>query len=318
MFLNDFSLFGLPKQKHKTKWKNNREFENWYRKLVNMSMSVYRWNDLPETCDKWIIEYALLMYGKVCIAKDNTYGIVSLPCQETNRYNLYGYSDSIIAYGFNGFNQEYKCYMPGTDNTDAQAIMMYDNPSRYPYNFYLLSTAERLSDNIRAIDVALNKLKNPYWISCNQTQLDSVKKTLSDISDNDNAVITSKSLSPNDFQILPTASNPNILDGMWDNFNNTYDLFKEIIGINNNHQKDKKERLITDEVNSNNFITDMFLDIRLQQRKDFCDIVNSLFGTNISVELSESFQRFQEMMMEVDTYEKSNSDEGKQQDQNNR
>lgn len=306
---NNFLWGALPKPKLKAKYKNAEEFQCWYRKLCNMAMSIYKWENLPDSCDHWIIEYALLMYGKVCIAKDEKYGIISLPCQETQMYNIYGYSDSVIAYGFNGFNKTYKCYMQGADNKDVKAVMMYDNPSRFPYIAYIINTAERLSDTIRAIDVAVHKLKNPYWITCSQKQIESVKKTLSQVADNENAVITAKTLTPDEFQILPTSSNPNILNGLWDNYNNTYDIIKEILGINNNQQSDKKERLITDEVNSNNFITEMFLNLRLKQREEFCERVNKTFDLDIRVGLNESFEEFKEMLNSLNDIEEGDNDE---------
>ena len=132
---------------------------------------------------------------------------------------------------------------------------------------------------------------------------------MSDIDNNENAIITASNLSPDDFKILPTSTNPNILNGLWDNYNNYYDVVKELLGINNNEQSDKKERLITDEVNSNNYVTDLFLQFRLKQRQDFCENVNKIFGTNISVELSSTFQAFEETLTSEDNEDNEGVDD---------
>lgn len=295
MFFENFNI-PLPKEKIKAKYKNLTEFQCWYRKLTNMALSIFEWEGLPDTCDAWCLEYSLLMYGKACIAKKDIIGLVSLPCQESNMFNIYGYTNKAIAYGFNGDTFEFDCYMPGSDNSGVQGVMLYDNPARFPYSRYIIDGAYRLSDNIRSIDVAVKKLKNPYWIVCNQNQMATVKKSLGDIDNNENAIITSTSLTPDDFRVLPTSTNPQILQGLWDNYNNSYDIIKEVLGINNNEQSDKKERLLTDEVNANNFITDMFLQLRLKQREEFCERVNETFGTKISVGLSETFERFEQSM----------------------
>lgn len=306
MFMENFGI-PIEMPKAKAKYKNMLEFQGMYRKLVNMALNIFKWNNLPETCNEWVLEYSLLMYGKACIMKDDIRGLLSLPCQESNMFSIYGYTSDIIAYGFNGYTKQVPCYMPNSGNEDtAQAVMLYDNPSRYPYSRYIIEYAQRLADCVRSIDVAVKKLKNPYWIVCTNTQVPTVKKSLSDIDNNENAIITASNLSPDDFKILPTSTNPNILNGLWDNYNNYYDVVKELLGINNNEQSDKKERLITDEVNSNNYVTDLFLQFRLKQRQDFCENVNKIFGTNISVELSSTFQAFEETL----TSEDDEDDEG--------
>ena len=56
--------FGIPIEmpKAKAKYKNMLEFQGMYRKLVNMALNIFKWNNLPETCNEWVLEYSLLMY----------------------------------------------------------------------------------------------------------------------------------------------------------------------------------------------------------------------------------------------------------------
>ena len=63
-----------------------------------------------------------------------------------------------------------------------------------------------------------------------------------------------------------------------------YELEREILtffGLNNNFEK--KERLLVDEVNSNNEFITSNVDIMLKCREDFCKEVNKMFDLNISV-----------------------------------
>ena len=48
---------------------------------------------------------------------------------------------------------------------------------------------------------------------------------------------------------------------------------------------EKSERLLVDEINSNNEFTEQGLKHRLDSRKLFCEQVNEAFGLNISVKL---------------------------------
>ena len=55
------------------------------------------------------------------------------------------------------------------------------------------------------------------------------------------------------------------------------------LGINNANT-DKKERLISNEVDANDQLVEACGDIMLKARKEACERINKLFGTNISVE----------------------------------
>ena len=55
----------------------------------------------------------------------------------------------------------------------------------------------------------------------------------------------------------------------------------------NNANTDKRERLITDEVNANNQLVQLCGDTGLLCRKQACEKFNKLYGTNIDVELRQ-------------------------------
>jgi hypothetical protein len=57
---------------------------------------------------------------------------------------------------------------------------------------------------------------------------------------------------------------------------------------------DKKERMVTSEVQSDNQVLLVNIMDMLDCRKKFCELTNELFGTNLSVDLSEEFQYLKE------------------------
>ena len=61
------------------------------------------------------------------------------------------------------------------------------------------------------------------------------------------------------------------------------------LGINNANT-DKKERLITDEVNSNNELINYYLNCFYKTRKDACDRINKKYGLNISIKLNKDIE----------------------------
>lgn len=279
-------FFGGKKSNKKlTAMQNNLEWSNTFINLVNISLGLFKWNNLPETCNERFLEETLLFDGKCGFANDPNFGFINLRCNETNSLNIYGQNTQCNLYGCNGYNRNFPLYVEGGDNSNAQAVICRDNPSSYPYYLYIMQGAERLSSCMRAIDVATMQLKRPYFITCEESQRLSVERILADIDNNVPSVITSKGFNPNDIQVLQTGSNPQVLETLWESYYKHDNYVRNILGIQNNPSVDKAERLIVDEVNSNNEIIDMNIDLRLEERKKFCEQVNETFGLNISVEL---------------------------------
>lgn len=291
MWINSFFPFYIPVNSKKlNRYENDIEFQNTFFKLFNLTVSAFKWDNLPPTCNSRYLETSLILDGIACIVNDSEYGLLSLKASRiAEKYNMYGETDKIQGIGWNGFNKQYTCYMEGSDNISANAVICRDNPVTYPYINILLAQANRLTNTMRSIDVAVKKLKVPYFITCEESQKASVEKILNDVDENKERIITSKATNENMFNVFPTRTDPNILAQLWNHYNNIDSQTKTILGIDNAVNQDKKERLITDEVNANNVSTELNIAFRLREREKFCEIVNKMFGTNISVSINPAY-----------------------------
>ena len=74
-----------------------------------------------------------------------------------------------------------------------------------------------------------------------------------------------------------------LLDKLYDVKNEIYNEFKQTIGINAS-AVEKRERVLVDEITSNDQITETCLEIMLKQRKIACEEIEKVFGLNISVD----------------------------------
>ena len=79
----------------------------------------------------------------------------------------------------------------------------------------------------------------------------------------------------------------NQAEAMWYDFDRTWNLILTFCGVNNNNNAQKKERMITDEVNANNQLIESFASVGLKYRQKCWDEFNKLFGTNVKVRLNE-------------------------------
>lgn len=286
-----FPMFPGSKSKSLNKYQNQIEWQNTFIKWVNVCLNLFEWNGLPDTISERYIEEALLIDGKVALVKDNDLGYLMLRVNPNYIFNIYGQFSKVSVYGCNGYNKTFNCYMEGSDNTESKAVLCRDNNLMYPLIQYLIQWTDRLSQAMRGIDVASLQLKHPYFIVCDETQRTSVEAILKDISANKPAIITSKTIDPNSFQVMPTGANPAILQQMWDNYYKLENSLRSFIGIKNNAMPNKSERLLVDEVNSDDENRLMNLFVRLYQRQLFCEQANKLFGLNISCKL-----RFEEVL----------------------
>ena len=284
-------------KKKLAKVQNDIEFLNLFENYFTLAQDLFEWDGLPDTCDERFLERSLLLYGRAMIA-DLGGNLVTLGSANGAGINLYGYSIKAYGWGMNGFNQEFNVYVPGADDArplgkasdgtmskSPEAVICYDNVDMFPYVSFIFNAAKRLADLIRSCDVTVQNLKTPFIVTCDENQLNSVKEAFAQREDNVAAIITSKSISLDNFKVWQTYASADTLRSFWEQFRNIEAQLLEILGINSNANTDKRERLLVDEVNANNQNIESNLQKRLRQREIFCERVNKVFGTDISVKI---------------------------------
>lgn len=303
-----------PNFKKINKYRNDRSFMNIYSRLVNLSLNSFEWINLPESVNEKYLEGAYLFNGGVALGMDKELGYVGLPFSNTDKLNIYGESPNILLYGNNGYNKKYVSYIRGADNTLANAVKGYDNPMGYPYIMYIIEASENISNVLRSGQVAVNKLKNPYILIGNKEDIPNIREVMKKLANNEDAIITADTVNKEPDTILnvkDTSINTAIIDALWQQYQRYSNDIQEILGINSNDNIDKKERLLVDEVNSNNESTAISLDLRLKSRKEFCRDVNDLFGLNIDVRPRQTTSMPDDMHLdEDDNYKEDIEDRG--------
>ena len=84
-----------------------------------------------------------------------------------------------------------------------------------------------------------------------------------------------------------------------------------VLGIDNANT-DKKERLITNEVESNEELIKYYLNCYYKTRKKACDDINKKFGLNISIELNKDVINLLNITEnDIINYEDRGGDDGK-------
>lgn len=266
-------------------YENDIEFQNMFYNLINILMYSFSIEGLPDSCNERFFKLNLIFNGYAALIKDPDLGYLSLgvrPTVNSSQLNIYGEFPDVMAFGWNGFNKQYTNYMYGTDNTDAEAVICRDNDMMYPMINIIWMYAKRLTDTMRTLDITARKLKTPYFITCDEAQKSSIKKILEDVDFNQDSIIANRSTMPNEFNVLQTGVQPESVRVLWEHYSNLESEIRTFLGINSAANLDKKERLVVDEAEANDILTDINIQYRLKSYQQFCDTVNNLWGLNIS------------------------------------
>lgn len=258
---------------NKTRAMRTIEKSQNYKKYMNYALDVFRWENLPEGINSRHIERWLYEYGECFFYKHKAMGFVCLPCYDTNQMNIYGEYDQGMVVSRNGLINELVNYK-------KDGVRIWNNDLRVPTQGYIMDYSCRMSEVELAIKNNIEQQKFPYMIATNKKNELTMRNLYNKIQLGEPAVFHSDTLSMDSIQVLPTEA-PYVADKL-----NQYrfELEREILtylGINNNFEK--KERVVVDEVNSNNEFISRNIEIQYKHRQEACEKINAMYGLNIKV-----------------------------------
>ena len=158
---------------------------------------------------------------------------------------------------------------------------MFDNVEREPVLINLALIANRLADMVIAIQANVKKQKTPYLITADQDTLLSINNILRDINANLPEVIAKKGFSKEDISVW-NLSAPLIVKDIREEFNACFNEGLTYIGIPN-VQMQKRERMISDEVNRSLGGVEANSYRRYQARLNAVKKINKMFDLDITV-----------------------------------
>jgi hypothetical protein len=156
----------------------------------------------------------------------------------------------------------------------------------------------------RTLDTNVKAQKTPFIITGTDKELLTLKNIYNKIDNNEPAIYLDKSFDLKSIEVLNIKA-PLATSELQDYKQTLMNEFLTKIGVNNANT-DKKERLIMDEVNSNNEVITSYVDLMLTERLNGCKLINEMFGLNISVKLKNEQE---EPEAEPDTQEEGDINE---------
>lgn len=250
------------------------------RYLLQKAISVFKWN-LPENWSRDYFLYVLYCWGFIAIVNTDKFGVIPQGCG-LKGYNVFYQPRSAIIQN---------PLLSGTLEPviGKQCTLLKLQPDYGGIMDLVSFYAQEMALASEAIDVNLLNSKLSYvFTASNKNAAESLKKLYDRIASGEPAVVIDKNLYNDDGSVSWEAFQQNvgqnyIASDLLSDMRKIEAEFDTKIGIPNANT-DKKERLITDEVNSNNVETRNLPELWLESLQHGCKEANAMFGINISVD----------------------------------
>ena len=215
-----------------------------------------------------------------------------------NTINLYDYPIQVTLINTRGVP-----FIPATLQTvDKDVVIGWVQANRKPVKEIVNYYAERLDLIEQVIKTNLNSHRVPWLLITTPEDEKAVEELFEKIMGGESALYV-----PSDFaeklKIL-TSGNQFIIDKLYDYKKAIEDELRESLGCDNLGVKNKKEHLITDEIVSNDEITEESGDIFFDEMQAFCERFSETFGFKIHIEKRNKDEE-DDAINEGDEYEDS-------------
>ena len=275
----------MSKRKNKyfwdSAWKNNMTFMQYYNRLVELSIAMFEWKNLPDTVDPRYLELKLFTEGQAVFFKDEVLDVyLALGNGGASDLSIYGIPNKRRAIGANG------SYSKDLDYKDS--VLIYNNLIHTNSVLDVEMFAKRLYEFDRAIDVNVRAQKTPILIRTKDSQRLTLENVYMQYDGNKPVIFATENFDPDAVSVLKTDA-PFVSDKLYQLKTQYWNEALTYLGISNINIT-KKERLITDEVTRNQGGTVASRYSRLESRRMACRQINEMFGLNVSVDYREDLQ----------------------------
>lgn len=273
-------------------WRNNGTYRFYLDRLTELSISMFDWQNVPDSIDTRFLETTLFLNGSAVFFKDEDLRdeqiegeedgtLLALPVAMNGNFDLYNIPTRRTAYATNGYNRNL---------TNKNSVIVYNNMIRTNSVQTCTVYARRLWNLDRAIDVNANAQKTPVLIRCNDSERLTLLNAYQKWEGNEPVIYGTKDFDPNSISVLRTDA-PYVARDLYELKTQIWNEALTYLGISNmNFQK--RERLVTDEVIRNQGGTIASRYSRLEARRQACNKINKMFGTNIEVYFRDDTKEF--------------------------
>ena len=250
------------------------------RYLIQKAISVFKWK-IPENWAENYFLYSLYTWGYVAVVNTDKFGVIVQACALKGYDIYYQPTHAIIT------NPLLTGILEPRIGTQCALLRLQPDYGGImdKVNFYadmMALCAETIGTNI------LNSKLSYIFAASSKNDAESFKKMFDKVASGEPAAFIGKDLfnedgSPNWMQFNQDLKNTYVADEIMIDLRKWEQEFCRDLGINNANTE-KKERMIVDEVASNNEETLLWSDLTLEQLKKDCKKARDMFGIELDVD----------------------------------
>lgn len=270
---------------------NRNTFNDYFNRLFELAINMFKWENLPDTVDERFLELALCEKGYCLYFNDDIMGNLALTCMIGGELDVYRIPTRRIAFAVNGYQAE---------RTNKDSVLIFNNYLHTPTMQTISLYAERLTAIERAIDVNVNAQKTPIAILTDEKQKRTVEEIYRKYEGNAPVIIGAKNLDLDSVKAITTGA-PYVADKLNILKRQIWNEALTFFGIENANTE-KRERLVSDEITSNLGGVQAQRYVMLNAREQAADKINRMFGTNISVKFRQDILGLEGVNADGDLY----------------
>ena len=263
---------------------NNATYDDYLARFRKICLSMFEWVNLPKSMNSRFLELCLFYNGKAALLYDNKYGFINTKCAGTGYVNIYGLPTKLHCYSYD-FDSERTLYtglnpMLTLKQQEArdkyECILVQNNWEALPTVSSMELFAYRLFEAQRVCDVNITAQKTPVLLIADESQRLFLENLYQQYNGNQPFIFGDKQqLGENTIKSINTQA-PFVADKITEYKKEIWNEALTFLGVNN-IMLEKKERLVTDEANSNNELINLNLESFLAPRLEACRQFNEKF-----------------------------------------
>lgn len=255
---------------------NNDTYRDYLERMKKIALSMFEWENLPETMNARYLEMCLYYKGQAALLYDNNYGYINTQAADSGYINIYGLPTLLNCFSYS-YNSMRNLYVPDSgEGKDGECILVMNTFERVPTCATIELFAYRLAEAQRTADINIKAQRTPILIPTDQKQYFTLKKMYEEYDGNTPAIFADKNLiTPDALKAIKTDA-PFIAQQIMDYKREIWNEFLTTLGVSN--LSEKRERMISSETDSNNEVVNLNLQSFLIPRQKAADEFNKKFG----------------------------------------
>lgn len=255
---------------------NNETYVDYFERMKKVCLSMFEWENLPPSMNARFLEMCLFYNGQAALLYDDDYGYINTMAADGGYINIYGLPTEIQCYSYR-FNQRRGLYTVDTgEEKGKECILVMNNYERIPTSSTINLFATRLAEAQRTADVNIKAQRTPILITTDQKQYFTLKKMYEEYDGNTPAIFADKNIISSDAMKAFKTDAPFVAKDVMQYKREIWNEFLTTMGISN--LDEKRERMVTNEIDSNNELVNLNLQSLLIPRKEACKQFNEKYG----------------------------------------